>query len=166
MIKIKDGLFLMETNSNHIFVFGSNRRGIHGAGAALYAKQHYGAIKGVFIGRAGDSYAIPTKDEQFRTLSLTTIGNSVNFLGNIVRGKNSARENRSSTMNIPPHIYIITRIGCGLAGYRDEDIAPMFIDYPTSNCLFDLKWERFLGDRYKYFIFSETNNRLVLPKGY
>ena len=56
-----------------IFVFGSNLSGIHGAGAALYARKHYGAELSVGIGRTGDSYAIPTKDHKINTLSLDVI---------------------------------------------------------------------------------------------
>jgi hypothetical protein len=56
-----------------IFVFGSNLAGRHGKGAALHAKNHYGAIQGVGFGRTGNAYAIPTKDENLQVLPLTTI---------------------------------------------------------------------------------------------
>lgn len=61
-----------------IFVFGSNLAGRHGKGAALYAKQHHGAIYGVGSGRQGNSYAIPTKDRDIRTLPLSVIKIYVN----------------------------------------------------------------------------------------
>ena len=60
-----------------IFVFGSNIRGIHGAGAALYARQHCGAICERGVGPQGRSYAIPTKDDNLRPLPLDVIGNYV-----------------------------------------------------------------------------------------
>ena len=53
-----------------IFVFGSNLAGRHGKGAALWARQHRGAVYGVGVGRTGDSYAIPTKDGRFVILVL------------------------------------------------------------------------------------------------
>lgn len=56
-----------------IFVFGSNTAGIHGKGAALYAKTHYGAINGRGWGLQGSSFAIPTKDSQLRPLPLKSI---------------------------------------------------------------------------------------------
>lgn len=60
-----------------IFVFGSNLAGRHGKGAALWARQHRGAIYGQGQGLQGQSYAIPTKDYQLRTLPLETIHDHV-----------------------------------------------------------------------------------------
>ncbi len=56
-----------------IFVFGSNLAGRHGKGAALFARQKHGAVYGQGVGLQGHSYAIPTKDEQLRTLPLEAI---------------------------------------------------------------------------------------------
>lgn len=56
-----------------IFVFGSNLAGRHGKGAALYAREHYGAVYGVGVGPTGSAYAIPTKDGKLRTLPLDQI---------------------------------------------------------------------------------------------
>ena len=109
-----------------IFVFGSNLAGIHGAGAALCAKQEHGAQYGVGEGRTGNAYAIPTKDHKIRTRPLADIQVSVNhFL-------DYAREH-------PELTFIVTRIGCGLAGYKDTDIAPMF-DTAPSNCILPEGW--------------------------
>ncbi|MNT99617.1 hypothetical protein D3C72_2425100 [compost metagenome] len=47
--------------------------------------------------------------------------------------------------------FMVTRIGCGLAGYKNEDIAPMFIGAPL-NCMFEESWRPFLGDTYEYFV--------------
>ncbi|MBS3912738.1 MAG: hypothetical protein KGZ70_13105 [Hydrogenophaga sp.] len=103
-----------------IFVFGSNLAGRHGKGAALHARQTYGAKYGVGVGPTGRAYAIPTKDEQIRTLPLECIAPYVtDFLA-------YARDN--------PHLeFAVTRIGCGLAGYMDVQIAPMFKAAPE-NC--------------------------------
>ena len=59
--------------TTELFVFGSNEAGRHGKGAALHAKQHYGAEYGVGVGPSGDAYAIPTKDGKLKTLPLTKI---------------------------------------------------------------------------------------------
>lgn len=109
-----------------IFVFGSNRAGRHGAGAALWARIHRGAIPGQGEGLQGDSYGIPTKDERIRTLPLDAIRAGVD------RFLTFAREN-------PDLAFQVTRIGCGLAGYTDTDIAPMFAETPD-NCQLPPGW--------------------------
>ena len=109
-----------------IFVFGSNLAGRHGKGAALSALREHGAIYGQGAGPQGASYAIPTKDEQLRTLPLIEIKHYVNvFLS-------YARYN-------PDLVFQVTRIGCGLAGYTDEQISPMFKEAPN-NCELPEGW--------------------------
>lgn len=103
-----------------IFVFGSNLAGRHGKGAALCAKNRHGAIYGVGEGRQGNSYAIPTKDKNLKTLSLDKIEDHVKTF--IEYAKNN-----------PELTFEVTRVGCGLAGYTDSDIKPMFKDNPD-NC--------------------------------
>ena len=120
-----------------VFVFGSNESGIHGAGAALYAYKKKGARYGVGFGRAGQSFAIPTKDTYIQTLDLETI--SMYVQGFLAYAK--------SQYNTP---FKITRIGCGLAGYKDEEIAPLFKG-ASHNCFFDEAWKPYLGDGYKYW---------------
>ncbi len=93
------------------FVFGSNKAGIHGAGAALQAVQ-YGAIRGAGFGFHGQSFAIPTKDHNLQTLPLTEIQKYVDAFLDF-----------ASQQDIT---FAVTRIGCGLAGYTDEQIAPLF----------------------------------------
>ena len=113
-----------------IFVFGSNLAGRHGAGAAKYAMQHYGAKYGVGYGLTGQAYALPTKDWDIDTLPLSAIQVFVYaFIG-------FARHH-------PELHFLITRIGCGLAGYKDLEIAPMFIGSPT-NCHFYEEWKNWL----------------------
>jgi galactokinase/mevalonate kinase-like predicted kinase len=115
-----------------IFVFGSNLAGVHGAGAALYAKQKYGAQLRVGVGRTGYAYAIPTKDHQIKTLPLDQIKPHVDEFIRYAKAN-------------PQYVFQVTRIGCGLAGYTDEDIAPMFKDAP-SNCGLDPKWVKIIND--------------------
>ncbi len=114
------------TDKPWVFVFGSNLAGRHGKGAALFARQERGAIYGVGQGRTGNAYAIPTKDTNLRTLPLSEIARYVAvFL-------DYARRN-------PDLTFEVTRIGCGLAGYTDSDIAPMFADAPE-NCQLPREW--------------------------
>ena len=110
-----------------IFVFGSNLAGRHGKGAALYARTHYGAEYGVGRGKTGCSYAIPTKDEQLRVLPLSLIQQ---YVEHFIEYANQHQE----------HTFQVTRIGCGLAGYQDHQIAPMFKGAP-SNCDLPEEWK-------------------------
>jgi hypothetical protein len=121
-----------------IFVFGSNLSGIHGAGAARYAQQFKGAIIGIAKGFQGNSYAIPTKDAQIRhTLPLMEI-------------KVYVDEFKQKALEHSDKEFQVTRIGCGLAGLRDEDVAPLFVGSPP-NCQFDELWKPWLGTDYKYW---------------
>lgn len=109
-----------------VFVFGSNLAGRHGKGAALFAKRHHGAIYGQGVGRQGASYAIPTKDSCLRTLPLSTIEI---YVQEFIR---YAAANYQLCFNV-------TAIGCGLAGYKHSDIAPMFKNAPR-NCVLPQEW--------------------------
>lgn len=102
-----------------VFVFGSNLAGRHGKGAAHTAARFYGAEDGVGIGTTGNSYALPTKDKDLKTLPLDDIEEWVaGFLEYVQES--------------PKTKFQVTRIGCGLAGYKDEDIFPMFKDAPPN----------------------------------
>lgn len=96
-----------------IFVFGSNLQGIHGKGAALHAKLHNGAVQGEGIGLHGTSYAIPTKQTPYIRLSLLDINY---YVADFLCFANNHRE----------YSFLVTPIGCGLAGYKPVQIAPMF----------------------------------------
>ena len=100
---------------NQIFVFGSNLRGIHGAGAAALAHRRFGARWDVGEGMTGNCYALPTKDENIVTRSLNDIQVSVN------RFITCARMFRDND-------FLLTEVGCGLAGLKVEEIAPLFED--------------------------------------
>ena len=105
---------------DEIFVFGSNLAGRHGKGAALVAKQKFGAKQGQCSGFTGQCYAIPTKDRSLNTLPLDKIKISVSmFLWQ------ATHYNTDLT-------FLVTPIGCGLAGYTPEQIAPMFADAPPN----------------------------------
>lgn len=114
----------------NIFVFGSNLAGIHGAGAARAAFNYHGAKMGKGIGLEGKSYAIPTKNEHLESLTLMQVRY---FVDGFVE---FARKNPAMTFKV-------TRIGCGLAGFTDAEIAPLF-EYAGANCEFDSAWKPFL----------------------
>jgi hypothetical protein len=100
-------------NENQIFVFGSNEAGRHGKGAAKLAKDRFGATYGVGEGLMGDSYALPTKDKKIKTLSLRSIQKYVNSF--------------IETARVNPHLeFLVTKVGCGYAGYTEKQIAPLF----------------------------------------
>ena len=93
---------------NEIFVFGSNLSGMHGGGAAYTAYRHFGAIMGQGVGLQGRSYGIPTMQGGPETIR-PYVDEFIQF----------AREHAELT-------FLVTRIGCGIAGFRDSDIAPLF----------------------------------------
>jgi hypothetical protein len=114
-----------------VFVFGSNLAGIHGAGAARFAVINHGARYRQGKGLQGNSYAIPTKDHHINTLPLSDIQEHVDVF--II----FAQEH-------PEMEFEVTRIGCGLAGYTDSDIAPMFKGAPV-NCKLPEGWREYHG---------------------
>ena len=104
---------IKELAPNQIFVFGSNTAGRHGKGAALQAVEQFGARYGTGMGRTGQCYAIPTKDDDLKVLPPAAIKIQIT---EFIR---YAKEH-------PDLEFLVTRIGCGLAGYSPVEIAPMF----------------------------------------
>ena len=98
---------------NEIFVFGSNTQGAHGGGAARTA-MNWGAIYGQAFGLQGKTFAIPTVDyTKSGKMSIETIKEYVD------RFLDFAKENKDKT-------FLVTEIGCGIAGFKVSDIAPLF----------------------------------------
>ncbi len=93
---------------NEIFVFGSNLAGMHGGGAAWVAYRKFGAIMGQGVGLQGRSYGIPTMQGGVETIK-PYVDEFIEF----------ARSRQDLT-------FLVTRIGCGIAGFTDEEIAPLF----------------------------------------
>jgi len=93
---------------NEIFVFGSNLQGMHGGGAAHAAHLYFGAVMGQGVGLQGKSYAIPTMQGGVETIR-PYVDQFIDF----------AREH-------PDMTFYVTRIGCGIAGFSDSEIAPLF----------------------------------------
>jgi hypothetical protein len=105
---------------NRIFVFGSNRRGWHGGGAARFAHECRGAEWYVGEGLTGQSYALPTVETPGQPLPLDDVK------GHVEKFKDFVRAN-------PDMRFQVTPVGCGLAGFKHSQIAPMFADAPD-NC--------------------------------
>ena len=99
---------ITELAENEIFVFGSNLAGAHGGGAARLAYRQFGAVWGEGVGLHGQTYAIPTMQGGVKTIKP--------YVDEFIR---FAIEHPSLT-------FLVTRIGCGIAGFQDRDIAPLF----------------------------------------
>ena len=93
---------------NEIFVFGSNLAGMHGGGAARIARLHFGAVMGKGVGLQGQSYAIPTMQGGVKTIR-PYVDAFIDFAN-----------------HHPELHFLVTPIGCGIAGFEAEDIAPLF----------------------------------------
>lgn len=116
-----------------VFVFGSNLAGVHGAGAARFALQNCGAVRGEGVGQQGNSYAIPTKDYSIKTLPLPDV---YDFVKGFIGCAEYAKLYTGQT-------FFVTAIGTGLAGYRHADIAPMFKNAPN-NCILPIEWKEYV----------------------
>jgi hypothetical protein len=108
---------ITELKENEVFVFGSNLSGFHGGGAAKTALK-WGAQMNEGLGMKGQTYALPTKDRLINTLPVEKIQVYVEAF--IVFAK-----------EFPSLNFLVTEIGCGLAGYSPEDIAPLFKEAVT-----------------------------------
>jgi hypothetical protein len=103
-----------------IFVFGSNLAGIHGLGAARTAHEKFGAIMGQGVGLMGSSYGIPTKDKELKVLPLDKIKKHIDTFITFAKSQ--------------PYLeFYVTKVGCGLAGYTEDEMAPLFEGCPK-NC--------------------------------
>jgi hypothetical protein len=91
-----------------IFVFGSNLQGLHGGGAARYALNHFGAVWGQGVGLQGRSYAIPTMQGGPETIA-PHVDEFIAFAA-----------------AHPELTFLVTPIGCGIAGFHAREIAPLF----------------------------------------
>ena len=105
---------ISELRPNEIFVFGSNLAGAHGGGAAWIAYERFGAIMGQGVGLQGQSYAIPTMQGGVETI------------------KPYVDEFIAFAKTHPEYKFFVTKIGCGIAGFRVNEIAPLF--YHAIDC--------------------------------
>lgn len=99
---------ITELAENEVFVFGSNLAGAHGGGAALLAYRKFGAIWGQGVGLQGQSYGIPTMH------------------GGVDAIKPYVDEFIEFAKTHPDLTFLVTRVGCGIAGFTNEEISPLF----------------------------------------
>jgi hypothetical protein len=99
---------ISELKPNEIFVFGSNLAGSHGGGAARLAYNRFGAVWGQGVGLQGQSYGIPTMQGGVETI------------------KPYVDEFIAFAKQHPEYKFLVTKIGCGIAGFAVEEIAPLF----------------------------------------
>ncbi len=99
---------ITQLEKNEVFVFGSNLSGAHGGGAALLAYRKFGAIWGQGVGLQGQSYGIPTMH------------------GGIDAIKPYVDEFIEFSKTRPDLTFLVTRVGCGIAGFTNEEISPLF----------------------------------------
>ena len=102
--------FINKLENNEIFVFGSNLKGMHGGGAARIAYDKFGAIWGQGVGLQGQSYGIPTMHGGLDVIKP--------YIDEFIDFAKSHHELK----------FLVTRIGCGIAGFSDEEMAPLFKD--------------------------------------
>lgn len=100
--------FITNLQQNEIFVFGSNLQGNHAGGAARIARLHFGAEMGNGVGPQGQSYAIPTMQGGVETI------------------KPYVDEFIDYAIRHPEQHFLVTPIGCGIAGFTPSEIAPLF----------------------------------------
>lgn len=100
--------YITDLKPDEVFVFGSNLAGMHGGGAARVAFRQFGAVMGCGVGLRGQSYAIPTMQGGVETIKPYVDG----FI--------------AFAKSHPELFFYVTRIGCGIAGFKDKEIAPLF----------------------------------------
>ena len=114
---------ITDLKQNEIFVFGSNNKGEHQGGAAFIAYKKFGAQWGVGEGKTGQSYAIPTLDWE------------VDEFGHTKVSEKQLRSSVSSFVDYakrnPDYNFFVTPVGCGIAGWKEETVAPMFAECRT-----------------------------------
>ena len=105
--------FITALEPNQIFVFGSNLQGSHGGGAAAIAADKFGAVWGEGVGLHGQTYAIPTMQGGVETI--------VPYVNDFIAFAKAH----------PELHFLVTRIGCGIAGFKDAEMAPLFKEAAT-----------------------------------
>ena len=114
---------------HEVFVFGSNLAGQHGGGAARHAYNKFGAEWGVGVGMTGQCYAIPTMH------------------GGVEDIRPYVDDFVAYAKAHPELTFLVTRIGCGIAGFRDEDMAPPFVDTTAlENVALPARWIEILEE--------------------
>ena len=107
--------FITDLDPDEVFVFGSNLRGFHGGGAAAASHMYFGAVWGQGVGLQGQSYAIPTMQGGVETIA-PYVDEFIEY-----------------AKNHPEKRFLVTEIGCGIAGFTPDEIAPLFKAAVTIN---------------------------------
>lgn len=115
-----------------IFVFGSNLLGAHVGGAAAYAARHCGAQDGIGQGPMGDAYALPTCNAPGVPLTLASVALTV---GHFIAYAHAHPELR----------FFVSEVGCGIAGFKPKDVAPLFLGAPP-NCDLPPGWRELAAE--------------------
>ncbi len=111
---------------NEIFVFGSNLLGRHAGGAARLARERFGAQEGVGEGLTGQSYAFPTLDRHFEKVSHAAL--------------EASRDKLFETARLNPgKTFLLTKVGCGIAGFSEDEIRTLF-ENPPANLILPEDW--------------------------
>lgn len=128
---------ITELKPNEIFVFGSNLAGSHGGGAARLAYERFGAIWGQGVGLQGQSYAIPTMQGGVETIKP--------YVDEFIR---FAKQH-------PEQKFLVTKIGCGIAGFKVDEIAPLFYHaIDSENIVLPKDFDDIIQDIHNRFIDS------------
>ncbi len=121
---------------NQIFVFGSNLNGNHIGGAAKFALDNFGAVEGQGVGLFGQSYAFPTLDAEMKKQTQYALEQEVKNL------YLCAKEN-------PTKQFLVTKVGCGIAGFKEEEMKKIFTGEKPTNVILPAGWAKIFG--YKAF---------------
>jgi len=128
---------ILNLKPNEIFVFGSNLAGMHGGGAAWIAYERFGAIMGQGVGLQGQSYAIPTMQGGVETIK-PYVDEFIEFAS-----------------KHPEYKFLVTKIGCGIAGFTVEEIAPLFYHaIDCKNIILPKEFDDIIQDIHNRFIDS------------
>ena len=128
---------ITELKPNEIFVFGSNLAGAHGGGAARLAYNRFGAIWGQGVGLQGQSYAIPTMQDGVETIKP--------YVDEFIRFAKQHLEQK----------FLVTKIGCGIAGFKVDEIAPLFYHaIDSENIVLPKEFDDIIQDIHNRFIDS------------
>jgi hypothetical protein len=132
-MKLNHNNNITKLETNEVFVFGSNMAGVHSGGAAAQAHKDFGAVMGVSEGITGDSYALPSLNADMSKRTLEEIRASIKRLYEFC---DANREKH----------FILTKVGCGIAGFEEEDILKIVIsEYPPANISLPIGWEEIKG---------------------
>jgi hypothetical protein len=122
---------ITDLEDNEVFVFGSNTAGRHGSGAARLALKKFGAVYGQGEGFTGSCYALPTLDDRLKRLPHQFLWDGVQIFLDIARKRGDLT-------------FLLTKVGCGLAGYPEPYMRSMFIEVPK-NVKRPPDWEEFFN---------------------